>query len=115
MRLRRLKTELDDFEKDLRPQPPKTRRSALPPKEPIDVMAEVAAMRERLEAIQLPAMDDWRDRISNLRNPPAVSEAVSSSSTNDVPPATLSSIDTRLAVLEKAIGPVNDDELVSPQ
>lgn len=135
-RLRRLKAELAEVEAEVgSSSSSKTqsvshersnagkRRSVLPPRQPVDVVSELANVRERLERIEFNGLDigqteavgmepssEWRERLDKLV------EAENRSKEGNVAQPTavgqrdgsLSDIDKRLAVLEQAVGPITD-------
>ncbi|KAL0252939.1 hypothetical protein I308_102332 [Cryptococcus tetragattii IND107] len=143
-RLRRLKAELAEVEAEVgSSSSSKTqsvshersnagkRRSVLPPRQPVDVVSELANVRERLERIEFNGLDigqteavgmepssEWRERLDKLV------EAENRSKEGKVAQPTavgqrdgsLSDIDKRLAVLEQAVGPITDrlDQTSSP-
>jgi len=94
---------------------PGKRRSVLPPKDPIDLVGELAGLRERLTAVEMgdrPRFDvggsgDLRQRLERLNEPVqtgagAVTDDVSVEGPGKVG---LSELDKRLATLEDLVGP----------
>lgn len=135
-RLRRLKAELEEVEAELRDGPssstgrrpvkegddraeedvPGKRRSVLPPREPLDLVGELAGLKERLEAVEVgeaprasvAGSAEWKDRLQKLSEP---EQSTRNDATqrqggeDDEKQAGLSEIDKRLATLEDLIGP----------
>ena len=135
-RLRRLKAELAQVEAEIKGSPaPATalevtgngasssetskRKSVLPPRPPVDLMAELAGVRKRMDEVEMGDLagpsssnqgDDWSKRIDRLQSnhpdPPNHSaeqnETIESSSE-----VNLSDLDKRLAELEDLVGPID--------
>ena len=141
-RIRRLKAELMEVEADIQASSSKSRsrasasasaqgatgtgdqkrRSVLPPRPPIDLVGELAGLKERLDAVEVGTVrpvvseSDWKAKLERLSEKPS-----DTSAPVDVPKghldsnASLSDIDKRLASLEDLVGPANSSyESVSP-
>lgn len=137
-RLRRLKAELEEVEAELRDgassstgtsrrkatkdnegaeeDVPGKRRSVLPPREPIDLVGELAGLKDRLDAVTVgdpprssgAGGSEWKERLQKLSHPVDSSPgegAGTQSGVDDGKQAGLSEIDKRLATLEDLIGP----------
>ena len=129
-RLRRLKAELAEVEADLASRPSSSstavaptggkRKSVLPQKQPVNVMSQLASLRERLVGLNADGIredvvgpDHWRDRLGQLIAPVNGEEAEGEDVPVDSPPfatsshgaAGLADLDKRLAQLEDVIGP----------
>lgn len=128
-RLRRLKAELEEVEKDIQAESsrsksrPETeekengkRKSVLPPREPLDLFGELAGLRERIAEVDIGANDSrtnpsgpatMRDRLERLSHhpPSTVTEPPHEAEVSTIGPAGLSDIDKRLVSLENLIGP----------
>ncbi|ADV21359.1 dynactin 2 [Cryptococcus gattii E566] len=143
-RLRRLKAELSEVEAEVgSSSSSKTlsvshersgagkRRSVLPPRQPVDVVSELASVRERLERIEFNGLDvgqteavgtepssEWRERLDKLVAAENYSEEgkVAQPTAVGQQDGSLSDIDKRLAVLEQAVGPITGrlDQTSSP-
>jgi len=139
-RLRRLKAELEEVEAELRDGPssssgksrrsgtadergveedvPGKRRSVLPPREPLDLVGELAGLKDRLEAVaagEVPRTGaiggtEWKSRLQKLSQPVGSTQGDGDEPqgpVNDGKQAGLSEIDKRLATLEDLIGPLD--------
>ncbi|ODO07576.1 dynactin 2 [Cryptococcus wingfieldii CBS 7118] len=128
-RLRRLKAELAEVEAQLgsssqtqshpvpQPQAEGKRKSVLPHRQPVDVVSELANVRERLETMEmrdLPAGEvesrggEWSERLSKLTAAEKRKEVSVGQSTAGEKDVKLSDVDKRLAALEQAVGPIGD-------
>ncbi|AAW42035.1 hypothetical protein CNBC6710 [Cryptococcus deneoformans B-3501A] len=143
-RLRRLKAELAEIEAEVgSSSPSKTqsishegsgagkRRSVLPPRQPVDVVSELANVRERLERVEIDGLDvgqvvavgmgpssEWRERLDKLvtaENRSGKGKVAQSTAVGQQD-SSLSDIDKRLAALEQVVGPTTDglDQTLSP-
>ena len=95
------------------------RKSVLPPKPPVDLVAELGALRSRLNAVELqggisPRTDniDWGGRLKELGKPLGAegSAGGEEAGQGDLPSGdktSLSDIDKRLASLEDTVGPAD--------
>lgn len=88
----------------------------LPPKEPVDLVGELAVLRERLSSVEMGdrprravgGTEDWKQRLERLNQPiPADSSAVSGEDEDQRAKkgVGLSELDKRLATLEDLVGP----------
>ncbi|WVN85524.1 uncharacterized protein L203_100671 [Cryptococcus depauperatus CBS 7841] len=135
-RLRRLKAELAEVEAEIgtsastqqSSQPDlvlNKRKSVLPPKQSVDVVKELAIVRERLEQldfVDLPQNQpedhrmEWKQRLemlSDAEHNEDNSKSIDSKSRGG-PSLKLGDIDKRLATLEHTLGPVSDIDQTSP-
>ncbi|CAK9782261.1 hypothetical protein CC85DRAFT_306521 [Cutaneotrichosporon oleaginosum] len=122
-RLRRLQAEVAQLERELQTSPaPVTirsdsakRKSVLPPRQAVDVVSELSALRERLNAASegatISERKDFAGRLARLEAAPERKEGVSSPSPVNL---RVGDVDKRLAVLERAVG-VADTEADSSQ
>ncbi|OXC70854.1 hypothetical protein AYX13_00270 [Cryptococcus neoformans] len=143
-RLRRLKAELVEVEAEVgSSSTSKTQsvshegngtrkwRSVLPPRQPVDVVSELANVRERLERIEIDDLDvgqvdavglipssEWKERLDKLvaAENRSGKGKVAQPTTVRQQDGSLSDIDKRLAVLEQMVGPTIDglDQTLSP-
>lgn len=136
-RLRRLQSEIADLERDLQAgssgtaKPPPagvpTRSSALPPREPVDVVTELASVRERLSAVAhgndehfrgsiVNRSKDWEGRIRKLDSgvpvPNREEETTPEPSTANADPHRAGDIESRIMTLEKIVGNDQNNERV---
>ncbi|WVQ71273.1 hypothetical protein IAR50_000799 [Cryptococcus sp. DSM 104548] len=126
-RLRRLKAELAEVEaqfgsssksqSETQHQTEGKRKSVLPSRQPVDVVSELANVRERLEAMEtrdLPAGEaeswggEWGERLARLSAAEKRKEESAGPSTAGEKDVRLSDVDKRLAALEQAVGPIGD-------
>ncbi|WVF70971.1 hypothetical protein IAT40_005767 [Kwoniella sp. CBS 6097] len=152
-RLRRLKAELAEVEAELANKPSTTpstagreveegpsiqveakRKSVLEARKPVDVLSELAGLKERLERVDIEGLSqsevqteeargnvgsssEWRDRLEKLNQFSKKSESETDGKTADgdverdgqsVGENSLGGIDKRLAALEDALGPIGD-------
>ncbi|KAL1405194.1 hypothetical protein Q8F55_008819 [Vanrija albida] len=132
-RLRRLQSEIAELERDLQSSSGTTaestssapaRKSVLPPREPVDVVAELATVRERLSVVTQGKDDvsrvsttrskDWEGRIRNLDRgipePKQDDEKASEPSAPSTSSHRAGDIEARIATLEKVVGSDQNDE-----
>lgn len=112
--LRRLQAEVAQLERELHSSPAPTRsdstkrKSVLPPRQAVDVVAELSALRERLntasEGAQAPERKDFTDRLAQLEVAPERKEEKAA-----LPRLQVGDVDKRLAVLERAVGVADTD------
>lgn len=112
-----------------RPEATGKRRSVLPPKPPVDLAGELAALKERLGGLDgldmtevssaRPDEDEWTRRLERLRvaDRPAATqraggEGEDTGKGSGSPVQPISDLDKRLARLEAAVG--SDESTVSP-
>lgn len=135
-RLRRLKAELVEVEAEVGSSSTsktqsvshegngaRKRRSVLPPRQPVDVVSELANVRERLERIEIDDLDvgqvdavglipssEWKERLDKLvaAENRSGKGKVAQPTTVRQQDGSLSDIDKRLAVLEQMVGPTID-------
>ncbi|WVQ85722.1 hypothetical protein IAT38_007888 [Cryptococcus sp. DSM 104549] len=141
-RLRRLKAELAEVEAEIGSSSATTgastagqeaegkRRSVLPPRKPVDVVAELTSVRERLERIELDGEDvvkakepaagstgvgaggGWKERLERLVTAEQRKGEVKPGGREETGGAReatgLSGLDKRLALIEEAVGPIGD-------
>jgi nuclear migration protein JNM1 len=113
-RLRRLQAEVAQLERELHSSPAPAsaptnkRKSVLPPRQAVDVVSELSALRERLntasEGAAAPERKDFADRLAELEVAPERKEERVPS-----PNLRVGDVDRRLAVLERTVGVADTD------
>ena len=114
MKLHRLKGEVAELEREItagpsRPQASServpSRKSVLPPKDPVDLIDEIASLRDRLDAFDMPnvGMEDWNTKFDRIGDEGGAQARLP---IPQVPRDTgqLSDLDKRLATLEDLVG-----------
>ncbi|KAL7423570.1 hypothetical protein Q5752_001150 [Cryptotrichosporon argae] len=118
-RVRRLRVEIAEVERELAaPRPPVLAATGPPTQRPdIDLVGEVAALRARVEGLDVePRASQWRDRLGHVNEPRVQGDEVGSVREADGK-ASLTEVDRRLARLEEVVGPSNyglSDDQASP-